>query len=49
MVVLAVVLQMCAIHARASPNAFCGVVQELHNYLVHMVEKGNLFNMEKEI
>ena len=44
-----IVLQKCAIHPRASPNVFCRVVQELHNYLVPMVEESDLFNMEKEI
>ena len=49
MVVLAIVLQRCTIHARASPDVFCRVVQELRNCLVPMVEASNLFNMEKEI
>ena len=48
MVVLAIVLHRCAIHTRASPDVFCGAVQELHDCLVPIVEKGNLFNMEKE-
>ena len=49
MVVLAVVLQRCAICARDSPNVFCSVVQELHDCLVPVEEDSNLFNMEKEI
>ena len=48
-VVLATVLQRCVIHARASPDVFCRAVQELLNCLVIVVEKGDLFNMEKEI
>ena len=48
-VVLAIVLQRCAIHAEASPDVFCGAVQELQNCLVPMVEKGDLFSMEEEI
>ena len=39
MVLLTVVLQRCAIHAGASPNAFCRVVQEVHDYLDLMMEK----------
>ena len=49
MVALAIVLQMCAICAGASPNVFCRVVQEFHDCLVPMVEEGNSFNMENEI
>ena len=48
-VALDVVLQRCAIHAGASPNVFCWAVQEIHYCLVPMVDKGNLFNMEREI
>ena len=49
MVTLAIVLQRCTMHARASPDVFCGAVQELHNCLGPVVEKGDLFNVEKEI
>ena len=49
MVVLAIVLQRCAIHARASPNTFCRVVQELCKCLAPVVEGADLFNMEMEI
>ena len=48
-VVLAIVLQRCAIHAGASPSVFCRMVQELHKCLVLVVKRGNLFNMETEI
>ena len=48
-VALPIVLQRCTIHARASPNMFCGMVQELCEYLFPMVEEGDLFNMEMEI
>ena len=48
-VALAIVFQRCAIWAGASPNVFCGVVQELHECLVPMVEEDDLFNIETEI
>ena len=43
MVALTIVLQTCAIHARALLDVFCGAVQELHDCLVPVVEKGDLF------
>ena len=48
-VMLAIVLQWCTILPRAPSDIFCGAVQELHECLAPVVEKGNLFNMEKEI
>ena len=48
-VALAIVLQRCAIHAGASPNVFCRVVQKLHECLAPMVEEDEPFNMETEI
>ena len=48
-VALAIVFQRCAIHAGASPDVFCGAVQELYDCLIPMVEEGDLFNMEKEM
>ena len=49
MIALAIVLQRCAIHAGASPNEFCRVVQELCKCLGPVVEEGDLFNMETEL
>ena len=49
MVALAIVVQRCATHARASPNVFCRALQELHKCLIPVVEEGDLFNTEMEI
>ena len=48
-IMLAIVLQQCAIWAGVPPDAFCGEVKELQECLVPVVEEGNFFNMEKEI
>ena len=49
MVVLAIVLQKCANHARASPNVFCRAAQEFCKCLAPVIEEADLFNMETEI
>ena len=46
-VVLAIMLQRCAICASVSPDMLCGAVQETHDCLVPVVERGELFNMEE--
>ena len=46
-VVLAIILQQCTIWARAPPDMFSGVVQELHEHLALVVEEGDWLNMEK--
>ena len=48
-VTLAIVLQKCAIWARAPPNTFCGAVQELPRFLALVMDKTNWVNMEEEI
>ena len=42
-VALVIMLQRCPIHARATPDTFCGVVQELCECLAPVVKKANFF------
>ena len=47
-IVLAIVLQKCAMWARAPPDTFCRAVQELHRHLALVVKESKWINMEKE-
>ena len=48
-IALAIILQQCAIWARAPPDTFCAAVKELHRHLALVIDKSEWAKMEEEI